>query len=204
MTRKRNFDSLHPFDPEIEKTLNRIRKSNNMHVGHSSDSRSSIPEIDNFEIKPNFSNNPLYESDPMENNNKTLKELATSDVLYQPWCIQMLTWSRQRLSRFGLGRLERNGVRLTRFRIGRDGTYAPIQPEILTTTVERLSTTILRIYMTATSSVGREYRTRLPRRLLVEGWQWCTSDGQTLRFPSTRVRRLYQAITSDSFQLPKS
>ncbi|RDY07074.1 hypothetical protein CR513_08862, partial [Mucuna pruriens] len=38
----------------------------------------------------------------------------------------------------------------------------------------------------------------------MEGWQWCTNDGQALRFSSTRVRRLYRAITSDSFQLPKS
>ncbi|RDX91108.1 hypothetical protein CR513_26957, partial [Mucuna pruriens] len=60
MTRKRNSGSLHPFDPEIEKTLNRIKKSKNMHVGHSSDSFSSITEIDSFEIKPNFADNPLY------------------------------------------------------------------------------------------------------------------------------------------------
>ncbi|RDX98364.1 hypothetical protein CR513_18725, partial [Mucuna pruriens] len=44
----RRFGSLHPFDPEIENTLNRIRKSKNMHVWHSSDSFSSIPKIDNF------------------------------------------------------------------------------------------------------------------------------------------------------------
>ncbi|RDX96909.1 hypothetical protein CR513_20376, partial [Mucuna pruriens] len=31
---------------------------------------------------------PLYKPEPMENNNRTLKELATLDVLYQPWCIQ--------------------------------------------------------------------------------------------------------------------
>ncbi|RDX79736.1 hypothetical protein CR513_39809, partial [Mucuna pruriens] len=79
MTRKRNYGSLHQFDPEIEKTLNRIRKSKNMHVGHSSDSLSFILETDNFEIKPDFSDNPLYESEPMKNNNRMLKELATSD-----------------------------------------------------------------------------------------------------------------------------
>ncbi|RDX98084.1 hypothetical protein CR513_19050, partial [Mucuna pruriens] len=28
------------------------------------------------------------ESEQMENNYKTLKELATLDVVYQPWCIQ--------------------------------------------------------------------------------------------------------------------
>ncbi|RDX80277.1 Copia protein, partial [Mucuna pruriens] len=37
MTRKRSSASLHPFGPEIEKTLNKIRKSKNMHVGHNSD-----------------------------------------------------------------------------------------------------------------------------------------------------------------------
>ncbi|RDY06532.1 hypothetical protein CR513_09466, partial [Mucuna pruriens] len=88
MTRKKSFNSLHPFDPKIEKTLNRIRKSKSMHVGHSSDSFSSIPETDNFEIIPNFLDNPLYELDPMENNKRTLKELAKPDVLYKPWCIQ--------------------------------------------------------------------------------------------------------------------
>ncbi|RDY09013.1 hypothetical protein CR513_06688, partial [Mucuna pruriens] len=59
MTRKRNSSSLHPFDPEIEKTLNRIKKSKNMRVGHSNDSFSSTPEIENFEIKPDFLDNPL-------------------------------------------------------------------------------------------------------------------------------------------------
>ncbi|RDX72948.1 hypothetical protein CR513_47503, partial [Mucuna pruriens] len=34
--------------------------------------------------------NPLYELEPMENNNRTLKELATLDFLYHPWCIQYL------------------------------------------------------------------------------------------------------------------
>ncbi|RDX92990.1 hypothetical protein CR513_24815, partial [Mucuna pruriens] len=40
--------------------------------------------------------------------------------------------------------------------------------------------------------------------ITLEGRRWCTTDGQMLRFPSTRVHRLYRAITSDSFQLPKS
>ncbi|RDX85181.1 hypothetical protein CR513_33677, partial [Mucuna pruriens] len=88
MTRKRNCSSLHPFDPGTEKTLNRIRKSKNMHVVHSSDSFSFIPKTGHFEIKPNFADNPLFELEPMENNDRTLKELATPNVLYQPWCIQ--------------------------------------------------------------------------------------------------------------------
>ncbi|RDX59865.1 hypothetical protein CR513_61809, partial [Mucuna pruriens] len=83
MIRKRSSDSLHHFDPEIEKTFNRIRKSKNMHVGHTSDSVSSILETNNFEMKPDFLDNSLSEMDPMENNNnRTLIELATSDVLY--------------------------------------------------------------------------------------------------------------------------
>ncbi|RDY08868.1 hypothetical protein CR513_06836, partial [Mucuna pruriens] len=82
MTRKRSFGSFHPFDPKIEKTLNRIRKSKNMHVGHASDSFSSVTETDNFEMKPDFSDNPLYKPDPMENNNnRMLKELATLDSI---------------------------------------------------------------------------------------------------------------------------
>ncbi|RDX98445.1 hypothetical protein CR513_18633, partial [Mucuna pruriens] len=77
MTRKRSFGSLHPFDLEIEKILNRIKKSKNMHVEHTNDSVSFILETDNFEMKPNFSDNPLYKPDPMEsNNNRTLKELS--------------------------------------------------------------------------------------------------------------------------------
>ncbi|RDX95550.1 pol, partial [Mucuna pruriens] len=40
--------------------------------------------------------------------------------------------------------------------------------------------------------------------VVLEGRQWCTTDGQTLRFSSTRVRQLHRAITSDSLQLPKS
>ncbi|RDY02743.1 hypothetical protein CR513_13762, partial [Mucuna pruriens] len=88
MTRKRSSSSLHPFDLEIEKTLNKIKKSKNMHVGHTSDSTSSIPEIDNFDIKPGFANNLLYKPESMENNDRTLKELVKPDILYQPWCIQ--------------------------------------------------------------------------------------------------------------------
>ncbi|RDX74142.1 hypothetical protein CR513_46146, partial [Mucuna pruriens] len=84
MTRKRNSISLHLFDHQIEKTLNRIRKSKNMHIGHSSNNLSLIPKTNHFEINPDFANNPLFEPEPMEDNNRTLKELAMPDVLYQP------------------------------------------------------------------------------------------------------------------------
>ncbi|RDX91063.1 hypothetical protein CR513_26990, partial [Mucuna pruriens] len=81
MTRKRSFGSLHPFDPKIEKTLNKIRKSKNMHIAHNSSSVSFIIVTNDFEMNPDFADNPLYESDPMENNNnRTLKELATPDL----------------------------------------------------------------------------------------------------------------------------
>ncbi|RDX89305.1 hypothetical protein CR513_28982, partial [Mucuna pruriens] len=38
----------------------------------------------------NFGVNKSQELEPMENNDRTLKELATSDVVYQPWCIQYM------------------------------------------------------------------------------------------------------------------
>ncbi|RDX61942.1 hypothetical protein CR513_59780, partial [Mucuna pruriens] len=74
----------------IEKTLSSIRKSKNMHIGHNnSSSVSSIIETNDFEINPNFADNPLYEPDLMENNNnRTLKELVTLYVLYQPWYLE--------------------------------------------------------------------------------------------------------------------
>ncbi|RDX77866.1 hypothetical protein CR513_41938, partial [Mucuna pruriens] len=90
MTRNRSFGSFHSFDPEIDKMLNRIRKTKNIHVGHSSSSFNSIYESDICEYKLDIVDNPLYEPESMENNNRTLKELATQDVLYQPWCIQYL------------------------------------------------------------------------------------------------------------------
>ncbi|RDX65427.1 hypothetical protein CR513_55912, partial [Mucuna pruriens] len=48
----------------------------------------TLSKSNNFENKHDIANNPLYELEPMENNNRTLKELMTLDVLYQPWCIQ--------------------------------------------------------------------------------------------------------------------
>ncbi|RDX79610.1 hypothetical protein CR513_39951, partial [Mucuna pruriens] len=79
MTRSKSSGSLHLFDPEIDKTLNWVKKSKNIYVGHSSGSFSSISESDNFEIKLDIADNPLYELEPMENNNRTFKELATPD-----------------------------------------------------------------------------------------------------------------------------
>ncbi|RDX72608.1 hypothetical protein CR513_47880, partial [Mucuna pruriens] len=46
------------------------------------------------EVKPNFEsidccvNRVIKSKKQMENNERTLKELATPDIVYQPWCIQ--------------------------------------------------------------------------------------------------------------------
>ncbi|RDY04250.1 hypothetical protein CR513_12063, partial [Mucuna pruriens] len=80
MTRSKSFSSLHSFDPEIDKTLNRIRKAKNIHVRHSSSSFNSISESDNFENRPDIIDNLLYKLEPMENNNRILKELVTPDL----------------------------------------------------------------------------------------------------------------------------
>ncbi|RDX78576.1 Retrovirus-related Pol polyprotein from transposon 17.6, partial [Mucuna pruriens] len=80
--------SLHPLDPEIDKTLNRLRKTKYINVGSSSNSFNSISESEAFKSKPDIANSLSNEPEHIENNNKTLKELATPNVLYQPWCIQ--------------------------------------------------------------------------------------------------------------------
>ncbi|RDX65448.1 hypothetical protein CR513_55894, partial [Mucuna pruriens] len=68
MTRS-STDPLYAFDPEIELTLRRLRKIRNTTVNISSILT-------------------LLQSQGMENHDRTLKELATPDVVYQPWCIQ--------------------------------------------------------------------------------------------------------------------
>ncbi|RDX88435.1 hypothetical protein CR513_29976, partial [Mucuna pruriens] len=83
-----SVDPLYAFDPEIELTLRRLRKIRNDAVNTSS----SIDPIinsnqlctDNFVSSPNI----FAEQEQMENNDRTLKELATRDMMYQPWCIQ--------------------------------------------------------------------------------------------------------------------
>ncbi|RDX89497.1 hypothetical protein CR513_28771, partial [Mucuna pruriens] len=65
---------LHAFDLEIERTLHRLRKVRHIITSDSNES--------------NFSKH--QEAGSMENNDRTLKELVTPDVVYQPWCIQCL------------------------------------------------------------------------------------------------------------------
>ncbi|RDY12957.1 hypothetical protein CR513_02179, partial [Mucuna pruriens] len=88
-------DPLYAFDPEIELTLRRLQKIRNATINTSSSIDSVIDSnqfyIDNFVSSSNIfasSSNIFAEPGQMENNDRTLKELATLDVVYQPWCIQ--------------------------------------------------------------------------------------------------------------------
>ncbi|RDY14139.1 hypothetical protein CR513_00833, partial [Mucuna pruriens] len=103
MTRSSSY-ILHELDPEIDKTLCRLRKVRNIVVSNSgssnsaSNSNNSISVINNSDFSwcsssninsdCNFGLSNFQEPEPMENNDRTLKELATPDVVYQPWCIQ--------------------------------------------------------------------------------------------------------------------
>ncbi|RDX84804.1 hypothetical protein CR513_34086, partial [Mucuna pruriens] len=77
-------DPLYAFDPEIELTLRRLRKTRNLIVNNS---RSSDPVINSNQFcTDNFvaSSNIFVEPRQMENNDRTLKELATPDVVRRP------------------------------------------------------------------------------------------------------------------------
>ncbi|RDX85328.1 hypothetical protein CR513_33498, partial [Mucuna pruriens] len=81
-------DPLYAFDPEIEKTLRRLRRTRNLIVNNS---RSSDSVVDSNLLYTDIlvsSSNTFIEPGQMENHDRTLKELATPDVVYQPWCIQ--------------------------------------------------------------------------------------------------------------------
>ncbi|RDY07557.1 hypothetical protein CR513_08305, partial [Mucuna pruriens] len=81
-------DPLYTFDPEIELTLRRLRKIRNTTVNISSSvnsvNNSDQSYTDNFVASTNIFTKPGQ----MENHDRMLKELATPDVVYQPWCIQ--------------------------------------------------------------------------------------------------------------------
>ncbi|RDX82287.1 hypothetical protein CR513_36950, partial [Mucuna pruriens] len=79
MTRS-NPSKLHAYDPEIDKTFHRlIRSCKSSEVVSNSSHKSSDFAFD-FGVLM-FDNN-------MVDNNKTLKEFATLDVMDQPWCIR--------------------------------------------------------------------------------------------------------------------
>ncbi|RDX97135.1 hypothetical protein CR513_20133, partial [Mucuna pruriens] len=83
-----NTDPLYAFDLEIELTLHRLRKFRNIVVNISSSSDSAINSNLPSANALVSSSNIFTESGQMENNDRTLKELATPNVVYQPWCIQ--------------------------------------------------------------------------------------------------------------------
>ncbi|RDX90031.1 hypothetical protein CR513_28150, partial [Mucuna pruriens] len=81
-------EPLHAFDPEIERTLHRLRKARHTITSDSSSS-SSIWNSENSNFTTDESNSFEHkEAGSMENNDRTLKELATPDMVYQPLCIQ--------------------------------------------------------------------------------------------------------------------
>ncbi|RDY01464.1 hypothetical protein CR513_15199, partial [Mucuna pruriens] len=99
MTRS-SSNNLHDLDPKIDKTLHRSRKIKNTNVG-SSDSFNFVSnsinnlfatnsEFPDYSNKPKGGENKSKEPEHMQNQDRTLKELGTLDVVYQPWCIQYL------------------------------------------------------------------------------------------------------------------
>ncbi|RDX83355.1 hypothetical protein CR513_35735, partial [Mucuna pruriens] len=79
-------DALYDLDPEIEITLRRLRKARNIVVSNSSNSISSSDNsnlvTNTFDSVEYSSTNNFAESKQMENNDRTLKELAIPDVTY--------------------------------------------------------------------------------------------------------------------------
>ncbi|RDX71640.1 hypothetical protein CR513_48986, partial [Mucuna pruriens] len=87
MTRS-STDRLYELDPEIELTLLRLRKVRKRVVNNSSSS-SSVINSNQYPTDNSISSfSHFVEPGQMENNDRTLKELATPDMVYQPWCIQ--------------------------------------------------------------------------------------------------------------------
>ncbi|RDX60196.1 hypothetical protein CR513_61681, partial [Mucuna pruriens] len=92
MTRS-SSNNLHKIAPEIDRTLYRLRKGRSANIGGSSSFISILESINNncttnhfdsfeynsFDFKPNISNNKSHKREQMENNNRTLKKLATPD-----------------------------------------------------------------------------------------------------------------------------
>ncbi|RDX86910.1 hypothetical protein CR513_31691, partial [Mucuna pruriens] len=113
MTRS-GFCNLHAYVPEIDRTLYRLRNSRSNKVVNNSSINCNVSASDSVSntgasdlANSTYSNFDLgsfdtgsdsnfgvsisqFGLDNMENNDRTLKELATSDVMYQPWCIQYL------------------------------------------------------------------------------------------------------------------
>ncbi|RDY05456.1 hypothetical protein CR513_10708, partial [Mucuna pruriens] len=90
-SRRSSTDPLHELDPKIEITLRRLRRARNIVVSNSNSSNSfsssnnSSTNSNNSDSFEYSSTNNFVELEQMENNDRTLKELATLDVVYQPW-----------------------------------------------------------------------------------------------------------------------
>ncbi|RDY09789.1 hypothetical protein CR513_05802, partial [Mucuna pruriens] len=82
---KSSTDPLYDLYLEIELTLCRLRKAKNIVVSNNSNYVSSSV-TNNSGFVEYSSTNSFVEQ--MENNERTLKELAIPNVEYQPWCIQ--------------------------------------------------------------------------------------------------------------------
>ncbi|RDX83833.1 hypothetical protein CR513_35203, partial [Mucuna pruriens] len=82
---------LHELDLEIDRTLCRLRTVRSVVISNScsfNESDFSKYSSSNVNSDFNFGVSKSQESEPMENNDQTLNELVTSDMVYQPWCIQ--------------------------------------------------------------------------------------------------------------------
>ncbi|RDX69584.1 hypothetical protein CR513_51281, partial [Mucuna pruriens] len=71
------------FKPSYASSQIRLRKASNIAVSNSSNYVSSSHVIDNSDSFKCSTTNHFAESKQMENNDRTLKELATSDVTYE-------------------------------------------------------------------------------------------------------------------------
>ncbi|RDX78189.1 hypothetical protein CR513_41566, partial [Mucuna pruriens] len=80
LCRESSSDPLYDLDPEIELTLHRLRKARNIVY-----SDNSSPVTNTYDSVEYSNTNNFVEPEQMENNDQTLKELATPDVVYQPW-----------------------------------------------------------------------------------------------------------------------
>ncbi|RDX86929.1 hypothetical protein CR513_31667, partial [Mucuna pruriens] len=83
MTRS-NTDPLYELDPEFELTLHRLRKARKIVVNNSSSSDSIINSNQFFINIFASSSNIFAEPSQMENNDRTLEELATPNVILLP------------------------------------------------------------------------------------------------------------------------
>ncbi|RDY05557.1 hypothetical protein CR513_10591, partial [Mucuna pruriens] len=83
MTRS-SADPLYAFDPELEKTLRRLRRTRNLIVNYSRSSDSVIKSNQFCTDNSVASSNIFAEPGHMENYDRTLKEQATPDVVRRP------------------------------------------------------------------------------------------------------------------------